>query len=93
MKKLIYIILFTLISLSSANAQDKTNNNIDVLKLEKSFPGPFKDTIIQRLVDQKNNVVCYIYIPAAVEASKSATDKMPRFYGSNIIGSISCLKK
>jgi hypothetical protein len=45
------------------------------------------------VVDQKNGVVCYVYVPVVAEPSKVATEKTPRVYGPNNIGSISCLKK
>lgn len=90
---LIFSILF-LIS-SSSQAQNKNTQQAlpDTLKIEKTFPGPFRDTIIQRVVDEKNGVVCYLYIPVVAEATKPGTDKNPRVYGPNQIGSISCLKK
>ena len=72
---------------------EKLKTKIEVLKLEKNFPGPFRDTIIQRWVDQKNGVVCYLYIPLVAEAVIAGTEKTPRVYGPNNIGSISCLKK
>ena len=96
-----FLILFLINSSSQAQAQDKnkTEDNAtpktppETLKIEKVFPGPFRDTIIQRVVDQKNGVVCYVYVPVVAEPSKVATEKTPRVYGSNNIGSISCLKK
>ena len=92
-----FLSFFTLFLISSSSkAQEKNSPQLqlqDNLKLEKNFPGPFRDTIIQRWVDQKNGVVCYLYIPVVAEPSKVATEKTLRVYGPNYIGSISCLKK
>ena len=94
-----FLILFLINSSSQAQDKNKTEDNAtpktppETLKIEKVFPGPFRDTIIQRVVDQKNGVVCYVYVPVVAEPSKVATEKTPRVYGPNNIGSISCLKK
>jgi hypothetical protein len=94
-----FLILFLINSSSQAQDKNKTEDNTtpktppETLKIEKVFPGPFRDTIIQRVVDQKNGVVCYVYVPVVAEPSKVATEKTPRVYGPNNIGSISCLKK
>ena len=94
-----FLILFLINSSSQAQDKNKTEDKAapktppETLKIEKVFPGPFRDTIIQRVVDQKNGVVCYVYVPVVAEPSKVATEKTPRVYGPNNIGSISCLKK
>lgn len=90
---LILIFIFILHSQTQEKKIEGSNNQAETLKLEKTFPGPFRDTVIQRIVDQKNNIVCYLYIPVVAEALKPATEKTPRIYGPNSIGSISCLKK
>jgi hypothetical protein len=90
---LILIFTFVLHSQTQEKKKEINNNQTETLKLEKSFPGPFRDTVIQRIFDQKNNVVCYLYIPVIAEALKPATEKTPRIYGPNSIGSISCVKR
>ena len=62
--------------------------------LDGQFPGPFKDTLIQRWVDLAVGAICYLYIPVSVPAlprSEQTPADQPRLYGPNGIGSISCI--
>ena len=59
------------------------------MQLERQFAGPLQDTVIQRLRDPVDGTVCYLYLPIAVANSASATGFVQ--YGSNGIGSISCM--
>ena len=59
--------------------------------LEQVFRGPLRDTIIQRWRDPVNSSICYMYLP--ISAPLAAPQPGSNFvqYGSNIIGSISCV--
>jgi hypothetical protein len=60
------------------------------IQLEEQFAGPLKDTAIQRWRDPRENVLCYIYLPFTAPHTP-ATSAGYVLYGSNMIGSISCL--
>ncbi|NHK28894.1 hypothetical protein FF098_013310 [Parvularcula flava] len=60
------------------------------MELQAQYQGPFEDTVIQRWRDPVDGSVCYLYIPAQV--SREQRDDSPFLdYGSNNIGSISCI--
>jgi hypothetical protein len=60
------------------------------MQLERQFAGPLEDTIVQRWRDPEDGTVCYIYLPiTAVHSAPTATGFVQ--YGSNSIGTISCL--
>jgi len=58
--------------------------------LERQFAGPLQDTIIQRWRDPADNTVCYVYLPITV-AHTPPTPAGYVQYGSNTIGSLSCV--
>lgn len=53
------------------------------------WTGPYRDTVILKMADRSDGVVCYIYAPKTVPYSLGRDGVM---YGSNNIGSISCVK-
>ena len=68
----------------------------DEFLLDQQFKGPFKDTLIQRWVDKINGNICYLYIPVMAPGLPIPKDapnpqSLPRIYGSNTIGNISCV--
>jgi hypothetical protein len=60
------------------------------MQLERQFAGPLEDTIIQRWRDPADDTVCYLYLPITASHSQ-ALDSGYVQYGSNTIGSISCV--
>lgn len=77
--------------------------------LEAQFNGPFKDTLIQRWVDDVKGNVCYLYIPVILperipfinpnnpnnqqNQAQNLNPNKIKIYGANNIGSISCVKR
>ena len=59
------------------------------MQLQGQFAGPLAGTIIQRWRDPVDGTTCYLYLPVVV-AHKPAPSGYVQ-YGSNSIGSISCL--
>ena len=60
------------------------------MQLERQFAGPLQDTIVQRWRDPTEGVVCYTYLPITAQHSPPGTGGFVQ-YGSNTIGSISCV--
>ena len=60
------------------------------MQLERQFAGPLQDTIIQRWRDPVDGTICYIYLPITA-AHTPPTGSGYVQYGSNTIGSISCV--
>ena len=60
------------------------------MQLERQFAGPLQDTIIQRWRDPADGTVCYIYLPITAQHSPPTGAGYVQ-YGSNTIGSISCV--
>jgi hypothetical protein len=60
------------------------------MQLERQFAGPLQDTIVQRWRDPVDGTVCYIYLPITAQHSPPGTAGFVQ-YGSNTIGSISCV--
>jgi hypothetical protein len=58
------------------------------MRLEAQFPGPLKDTTVERWRDPVDGSVCYIYLPIAVARSEGPNGLVQ--YGAANIGSISC---
>jgi len=58
------------------------------MRLEAQFPGPLKDTTIERWRDPVDGSVCYIYLPIAVAHGEGPNGLVQ--YGAANIGSISC---
>jgi hypothetical protein len=60
------------------------------MTLEAEFAGPLRDTTIQRWRDQNADVVCYLYVPFTAQHSPPTATGYVQ-YGSNTIGTISCV--
>ncbi|HUO92528.1 MAG TPA: hypothetical protein VMU22_06380 [Rhizomicrobium sp.] len=58
------------------------------MRLEAQFPGPLKDTTIERWRDPVDGSICYIYLPIAVAHGEGPNGLVQ--YGAANIGSISC---
>jgi hypothetical protein len=67
-----------------------TWENMPRMQLEAEYAGPMKDTTIQRWRDPGLNAVCYLYVPFTAQHSPPTATGYVQ-YGSNTIGSISCL--
>lgn len=65
-------------------------HNPPYMKLEGQYSGPLQDTIIQRWRDPVDGTICYIYLPVVVQHSAPTALGFVQ-YGSNNIGSMSCL--
>jgi hypothetical protein len=57
--------------------------------IQQRFAGPFPGTEIDRWRDPLDGTVCYIYFPTVVRRTPAPSGYYD--YGSNAIGSISCL--
>jgi hypothetical protein len=58
--------------------------------LERQFAGPLQDTVIQRLRDPVDGTVCYLYLPISAPHTPTTATGFVQ-YGSNTIGTISCV--
>jgi hypothetical protein len=58
------------------------------LTLEGQYPGPLRDTVVQRWRDPVDGTICYIYLPIAVPHSAGPAGLVQ--YGQADIGSMSC---
>jgi hypothetical protein len=73
--------------------QAQPNSTWDTLprmQLERQFAGPLRDTVVQRWRDPADGTICYIYLPISAPHSPPTPSGFVN-YGSNSIGSISCL--
>jgi hypothetical protein len=70
--------------------QPTTWDNLPRMQLERQFAGPLQDTIIQRWRDPADGTICYIYLPITAPHSPPTGSGYVQ-YGSNTIGSISCV--
>jgi hypothetical protein len=57
--------------------------------IQQRFAGPFPGTEIDRWRDPLDGTVCYVYFPTVVRRTPAPSGYFD--YGSNAIGSISCL--
>ena len=60
------------------------------MELQAQYAGPLQDTIIQRWRDPIDGTVCYLYLPILVHHSPPTPTGFVE-YGSNTVGSISCM--
>jgi len=60
------------------------------MQLERQFAGPLQDTVVQRWRDPVDGTVCYLYIPITANHSAPTASGYVQ-YGSNTIGSLSCV--
>ena len=74
----------------SASAQQSEWAKLPRMQLERQFAGPLQDTIIQRWRDPADGTICYIYLPITAPHSPPTGSGYVQ-YGSNTIGSISCV--
>jgi hypothetical protein len=58
------------------------------LTLDGQYPGPLRDTVVQRWRDPVDGTVCYIYLPIAVPHSAGPRGLVQ--YGQAAIGAMSC---
>jgi hypothetical protein len=70
--------------------QPATWDKLPRMQLERQFAGPLQDTIIQRWRDPADGTICYIYLPITAPHSPPTGSGYVQ-YGSNTIGSISCV--
>jgi hypothetical protein len=61
------------------------------MQLQGQFSGPIVGTVIQRWRDPIDGTICYIYIPMIVQHKPAPSGYVQ--YGSNSVGSISCMTK
>jgi hypothetical protein len=61
------------------------------MQLQGQFAGPIVGTVIQRWRDPIDGTICYIYIPMIVQHKPAPSGYVQ--YGSNNVGSISCMSK
>lgn len=73
-----------------ARAQNAEWAKLPRMQLERQFAGPLQDTIIQRWRDGEDGTVCYIYLPITAAHSPPTASGYVQ-YGSNTIGSMSCM--
>lgn len=70
--------------------QQITWDTLPRMQLERQFAGPLRDTVVQRWRDPADGTICYIYLPISAQHSPPTPGGFVN-YGSNTIGSISCL--
>ena len=63
---------------------------LSYMQLQAQYKGPLQDTVIQRWRDPIDGSICYVYLPVVVQHSPPTAGGAVQ-YGSNTIGSISCL--
>ena len=69
---------------------NSTWDTLPRMQLERQFAGPLRDTVVQRWRDPADGTICYIYLPISAQHSPPTAAGFVN-YGSNSIGSISCL--
>jgi hypothetical protein len=73
-----------------ASAQQTEWAKLPKMQLERQFAGPLQDTSVQRWRDPLDGTVCYIYLPiTAAHTPPTPTGYVQ--YGSNTIGTVSCV--
>ena len=70
--------------------QPNTWAQLPRMQLERQFAGPLQDTIVQRWRDPVDGMICYIYLPITAQHSPPGAAGFVQ-YGSNAIGTISCV--
>jgi hypothetical protein len=79
---------------SNASTQDQSQPQppqFPKMELQGQFAGPLKGTMIQRWRDPVDGTICYIYLPMVVHHKPAPSGYVE--YGSNTIGSISCIRE
>jgi hypothetical protein len=86
------IVAAGLLSLSAAAQEQKSTDwaNLPSMELERQFGGALRDTVVQRWRDPVDGTICHIYLPIRVVHSPPTASGYVQ-YGSNTIGSISCV--
>lgn len=82
-------LVFALLA-SPALAQKAEWAKLPRMELERQFAGPLQDTLIQRWRDPVDGTVCYIYLPITAAHSPPTPSGYVQ-YGSNTIGTVSCM--
>jgi len=84
-------VAFVVLGLLSTGAHAQQSwEELPMMELQGFYRGPMKDTLIQRWRDPETGAICYIYMP--IIAQNTPTEGAPYVhYGSNQIGSISCV--
>jgi hypothetical protein len=73
----------------TANGTSADPDKIGHMEIQAQYLGPLKDTVIQRLRDPSDGMICYVYLPAIVPHSQPTPMGFVQ-YGANNIGAISC---
>jgi hypothetical protein len=76
---------------SFASQQQAQPPQFPRMTLQGQFAGPLEGTVIQRWRDPVDGTICYIYMPMVVQHTPAPSGYVQ--YGSNAIGSISCMTK
>lgn len=77
-------------SMSSIDASKQPQPpQLPPMQLQQQFSGPLLGTAIQRWRDPIDGTICYIFLPMVVHHTSAPLGYVQ--YGSNSIGSISCL--
>ena len=74
---------------SSVATQQQGPPQFPRMVLQAQYSGPLQGTMIQRWRDPVDGTTCYIYLPMVVQHTPAPSGYVQ--YGSNTIGSISCL--
>jgi hypothetical protein len=90
-----YLIVAACLYPLSAGAQQQQQQpaewaKLPRMQLERQFAGPLQDTVIQRWRDPVDGVICYLYLPITAPHSPPTASGYVQ-YGSNTIGSLSCI--
>ena len=72
-----------------AHAKSSAVAQISAAHAYKTICRPLEATTIQRFVDPETGVLCYLYTPYVVSNARDESGNI--VYGSNNIGSISCV--
>lgn len=82
--------LAAVLAAAPASAQQVQWQKMPRMELEGQYAGPLYDTIIQRWRDPDTGTLCYLYLPITVAHTPPPQQGHVK-YGSNTIGSISCV--
>lgn len=85
------IVATALLAPLPATAQQAEWAKLPKMQLERQFAGPLLDTIIQRWRDPVDGTICYIYLPITTAHTPPTPTGFVQ-YGSNTIGSVSCMQ-
>ena len=69
---------------------EDSNSSKSSLRYLGQFRGPYKGTSITKFQDPQNGITCYVYAPSSIPYRTPLSGGIS--YGSNSIGSISCVQ-